>query len=235
MRFLSYINGISYVFEAFMVNEFTYDILCAPTQIVPFNAVQNAAYQTCAFQGNTPGSLSVPGAAYLSSAFGYSHSHLWRNFGVVIAFTVLYLVPTIIASEYLPFAGGGGGFTVFAKTKNAKRAENDAKKSRKNDPEAGAVKAVKPGEELALVSSNSDRTARSESGNGKGGLKDLDAKPVFTWKDVRYTVNGKDLLNGIDGYVKPGEMTSLMGISGAGKTTVSALRHQFMTMLIAFL
>ncbi|KZP09293.1 hypothetical protein FIBSPDRAFT_938543 [Athelia psychrophila] len=216
MKFLSYINGISYVFEGFMVNEFTYSIPCAPGQIVPFNTAVDATYQTCAFQGNVPGSLAVPGAAYLQTAFGYSHNHLWRNVGVVIAFTALYLVPTVIASELLPFAGGMGEFMVFARTKNAKRAAREAKASKeRDDPERDAQ-----GAELELVASRSDRTARSESGDERKGGRDLDAKPVFTWTDVRYAVSGLELLDGIDGYVKPGKMTSLMGISGAGKTTL---------------
>ncbi len=46
----------------------------------------------------------------------------------------------------------------------------------------------------------------------------------FVWKDVKYTVKVKEgdklLLNGVDGWIKPGQMTALMGKSGAGKTTL---------------
>src|ERR1700689_1443770 len=139
MKFLSYINGISYVFEGFMVNEFTYSMQCSPAQIVPFNQARNITYESCAFAGNKPGTLFVEGSDYLSASFGYSHSHLWRNVGVVIAFTALYIIPTIIASELLPFAGGGGGTTVFAPTKKAKRAVRQCE-TRQNVPEANAVK-----------------------------------------------------------------------------------------------
>lgn len=45
----------------------------------------------------------------------------------------------------------------------------------------------------------------------------------LTWRNVIYTVNvvGKDvvLTNDISGYAKPGQLTALMGASGAGKTT----------------
>jgi ATP-binding cassette subfamily G (WHITE) protein 2 (SNQ2) len=40
------------------------------------------AYQSCAFSGAQAGSLSIPGSRYVSTAFNYSRSHLWRNFGV---------------------------------------------------------------------------------------------------------------------------------------------------------
>lgn len=206
MKFLSYINGVSYVFEGFMVNEFTYAMACAPAQIVPFNEARDPNYQSCTIPGNRAGSLSVEGSDYLQASFGYSHAHLWRNVGVVIAFTVLYLIPTIIASEFLPFAGGGGGFTIFAATKNAKRAAKQVE-ARKDDPEANAVHGRGAGNQLDLASSNSERTARSEMGDERKSKKDLDQRPVFAWRDVHYTVDGHHLLNGIDGYVKPGEMT----------------------------
>jgi ABC-type phosphonate transport system ATPase subunit len=44
------------------------------------------------------------------------------------------------------------------------------------------------------------------------------------WKDIKYTVPVYDghrvLLEGIAGWIKPGQMTALMGSSGAGKTTL---------------
>lgn len=203
MKFFSYINGVSYVFEGFMVNEFTYSMPCSPAQIVPFNTPQDAAHQSCAFTGNQAGQLSVQGSDYLSTAFGYSHSHLWRNVGVVIAFSILYLIPTIIASEFLPFAGGGGGTTLFAPTKRARNSVKEAE-ARADDPEANAVAVEKPG--TASSSSNSDRTAQVAV-EDRQTTKEFDEKPVFTWRNVHYTIDGHHLLNDIDGFVKPGEMT----------------------------
>jgi len=241
MKFFSYINGVSYVFEGYMVNEFTYSVQCSPAQIVPFGEARNATYQSCALAGNQRGSLSVRGSDYLSASFGYSHTHLWRNIGVVIAFTVLYIILTIIASELLPFVGDGGGATVFAPTRKTKRALRQAE-ARRDDPEANAVKGSKTGDQLDLVAtrSTSDRTARASiSEDERKRRRDLEQKSIFTWKDINYTIDGHHLLNNIYGYVKPGEMTvcslclnylhyemiciftqALMGASGAGKTTV---------------
>jgi ATP-binding cassette, subfamily G (WHITE), member 2, SNQ2 len=208
MKFLSYINGVSYVFEGFMINEFTYSIQCSPSQIVPFNQARDAAFQSCAFAGNKPGSLFVEGSDYLSASFGYSHTHLWRNVGVVIAFAALYIIPTIIASELLPFAGSGGAATVFAPTKRAKRALRQSQ-VQQDDLEGNSVQGTNVGNPLDLVSkrSGSDRTAQTSTSDDKKRRPDFDQKPIFTWKDVNYTIDGHHLLDNIDGYVKPGEMT----------------------------
>jgi ATP-binding cassette subfamily G (WHITE) protein 2 (SNQ2) len=50
------------------------------------------------------------------------------------------------------------------------------------------------------------------------------SESVFTWKDVQYTVpyqgGERKILNGVNGYAKPGVMVALVGASGAGKTTL---------------
>jgi ATP-binding cassette, subfamily G (WHITE), member 2, SNQ2 len=191
MKFLSYINGISYVFEGFMINEFTYSIQCPSSQIVPFNQPRDAAFQSCAFAGNKRGSLFVEGSDYLSASFGYSHTHLWRNVGVVIACTALYIIPTI-----------------FAPTKRAKCAVRQSQAQR-DDLEGNSVRETNVGNPLDLVSkcSGSDRTAQTSTSDDKKRCPDLDQKPIFTWKDVNYTIDWHHLLDNIDGYVKPGEMT----------------------------
>ena len=46
---------------------------------------------------------------------------------------------------------------------------------------------------------------------------------IFHWDEVNYDIKIKKeprrLLDGVDGWVKPGTLTALMGVSGAGKTT----------------
>lgn len=49
------------------------------------------------------------------------------------------------------------------------------------------------------------------------------SRKSFTWENLDYTVptpgGPRKLLNAVNGYVKPGTLTALMGSSGAGKTT----------------
>ena len=54
----------------------------------------------------------------------------------------------------------------------------------------------------------------------KGSFPD---RKTFTWEKVNYVVpvpgGTRRLLHDVDGYIKPGTLTALMGASGAGKTT----------------
>jgi len=68
-----------------------------------------------------------------------------------------------------------------------------------------------------------DKKNRKEVDEEGEGLK-VNSKAVLTWEDLCYDVpvpSGQlRLLNNIFGYVKPGQLTALMGASGAGKTTL---------------
>ncbi|KAI8996798.1 hypothetical protein BDB01DRAFT_768528 [Pilobolus umbonatus] len=42
----------------------------------------------------------------------------------------------------------------------------------------------------------------------------------LTFSDINYSVNGKNILSDIDGYLEPGQMMAVMGPSGAGKSSL---------------
>jgi len=241
LKFLYYIQGLSYAFEAMLSNEFNYPINCASAQIVPFGEARDTAFQTCALTGSKPGSIVVESADYLSVTFGYTRAHIGRNVGVLLAFSVLYLIPTVIASEVMSFAGSGGGVTVFARTKGAKaQLAQDAEGGRgKQDVETASGELVKPSRAGSDVTrthgseedekNNNDKKASSSpaAANGHKHIS-VEDRPVFTWSDVNLELpnGGRKLLQHVDGFVKPGTMTALMGASGAGKTTLMSVLSQ---------
>ncbi|KAL4898573.1 ABC-2 type transporter-domain-containing protein [Aspergillus ambiguus] len=211
---LFYVNPISYSYEAVLSNEFANRVMeCAPSQLVPQGPGVDPRYQGCALTGSELGQTSVSGSRYLEETFQFTRHHMWRNFGVVIAFTVLYLLVTVVAAEVLSFVGGGGGALVFKRSSRSSKMK--AQTGKPNDEEK-----VQSANDSAALS----RGEAQSSGNPDTFNRISSSDRIFTWSDVEYTVpygNGtRKLLNGVNGYAKPGLMIALMGASGAGKTTL---------------
>lgn len=183
---------------------------CAPSNLVPRGPGVDPAYQGCSLPGATVGSTTVTGEAYFETSFGYSRSHLWRNFGVIIAFAVLYILVSALGFELFSFGGGGGGALVFKRTGKTKKTIGE------NTKPVDEEKVAIPSEPSSSGSSKKDKDEIV------GGI--AQSQSVFTWENVEYDVpyegGRRKLLNGVNGYVKPGLMIALMGASGAGKTTL---------------
>lgn len=210
---LFWVNPVAYSFESVLSNEISSrQMQCAPSQLVPQGVPGvSPEYQGCAIAGAEMGSSVVPGSAYLQAMYNYSRSNLWRNFGVLIAFAVLYIALTVFATESFNFSDGGGGALLFKKTKKAKK--EAVKASAPADEESGSSSTIVAGE------GHGDTAAEDEM---LGQL--TESKSIFTWKDLELTVpymgGERKLLNKVSGYARPGVMVALMGASGAGKTTL---------------
>lgn len=212
---LFYVNPISYSYESVLTNEFSNRVMeCSPSQLIPQGPGVEPAYQGCSLTGSQLGQPSVDGSRYLEASFQFTRHHLWRNFGVIIAFTVLYLLVTILAAEFLSFVGGGGGALVFKPSKRTKNIKQNGKNNDEEKVQNGADSAALARGEGNSSSDNNDETFNRISSSDR----------IFTWSNVEYTVpygNGtRKLLNGVNGFAKPGLMIALMGASGAGKTTL---------------
>ncbi|KAI1458945.1 ABC-2 type transporter-domain-containing protein [Annulohypoxylon moriforme] len=215
---LYWVNPLSYSFEAVLTNELSNRIMeCAPQQLVPQGPNVLPEYQGCALAGSKPNSRVVAGSDYLETALSYSRSNLWRNFGVVIAFMVLYIIVTVIATEIFDFSSEGGGALIFKKSKRAK--EQAQKASTPSDVEKNAG-ADSSGSSTTRVGDS--KATPDEQNEALEQLTKSDS--IFTWRDVEYTVpylgGQRKLLNKVSGYAKPGIMVALMGASGAGKSTL---------------
>ncbi|KAF2191656.1 hypothetical protein K469DRAFT_487704, partial [Zopfia rhizophila CBS 207.26] len=213
LSWLRWLNPIQYCFEALMVNEFDgLNIKCIPPNLVPLGPLVQPQFQSCTIQGSVPGSTSVRGKDYLEVSFGFRRSHLWRNFGIILAFFLFFVAVTALGMEAQGSSKRGGAVTIF---KRGQAPSPKRKTVRNDDNEDGYYKEEYYEEEYY-------KEEYAESVHSLDGATKSQA--VFTWHNVNYTIPYKGgtrrLLHNVQGYVKPGKLTALMGSSGAGKTTL---------------
>lgn len=202
LRWIFYINALGLGFSALMMNEFErLDLTCAGNNLIPFGEGYNDINaQVCTLPGSRAGTTSVSGTDYIKTSFSWDPANLWRNWGIMIALIVGFLLANAFLGEYVKWGAGGRTVTYFVKEDKELKELNgklQSKRDRRNLKEEKA----EDSSELNIVS-----------------------KAVLTWEDLCYDVpvpSGElRLLKNIYGYVKPGQLTALMGASGAGKTTL---------------
>ncbi|KAJ0419394.1 ABC-2 type transporter-domain-containing protein [Aspergillus carlsbadensis] len=215
LKWLIWINPVQYAFEGIMANEFyNLDIQCVPPNIVPDGPNAQPGHQSCAIQGSTPDQLTVQGSNYIRSAYTYSRSHLWRNFGIILAWFIFFVVTTMIGMELQKPNKGGSAVTIFKRGE----APKDVQGSFEHKEKLGDVESVSDGN----TRNNAENNAPDNSGGEVEGI--AKSTSIFTFQDVNYTIPVSDgkrqLLKDVQGYVRPGRLTALVGASGAGKTTL---------------
>lgn len=219
-RWINYINPVGYVFESLMVNEFhERDFECAtfvPTGPNYVNVPEDA--RVCNTVGARPGSNIVLGTDYLALSYQYYHSHKWRNLGITIAFAVFFLFVYIALTEFNKGAMQKGEITLFLRG-SLKKHKKEAKKGKAN---VADIETADTNEKIGFSDELDATKNKSSSNSGDNSLPS--SKDIFHWKDLTYQVKIKSeervILNHCDGWVKPGQLTALMGSSGAGKTTL---------------
>jgi ATP-binding cassette subfamily G (WHITE) protein 2 (PDR) len=210
---IRWINPIFYAFEILIANEFHgRDFVCSAI-IPPYTPLQGDSW-ICSVVGAISGQQTVSGDAFIGENYQYYYSHVWRNFGILIAFFFAFMVLYFIATEMNSTTGSTAEVLVFQRGHIPAHLEAGSKQT-----------------------SDEEKAVRGET-NGNAQDSNVKVIPpqkdIFTWKDVVYDINVKDgerrLLSNVSGFVKPGTLTALMGVSGAGKTTLLDVLAQRVTM-----
>ena len=137
----------------------------------------------------------------------------------MLSFTVGFFIINIIASEYIKARPSKGEVLVWPRGRTF--------------AETVTIETDAEDEESRRISPLSGNRMETSERTGHA-LQQLPRQANFSWSDVCYDIKikGKDrrILDMVTGWVKPGQLTALMGVSGAGKTTLLDLLATRITM-----
>lgn len=197
-RWINYIDPVSYAFEALMINEF-HDRQIECLQFIPSGpGYENvgAFEKICSTTSSQAGASFIDGDTYLQVNFGYHHSHLWRNLGILFAFIVGVCAVYLCSTEFISAKKSKGEVLLF-------RRGHVPDMGPKPDEESNATD--RPTAELVLTR---ERTVP----DAPPSIQKQTA--VFHWSSVNYDIKIKGeprrLLDDVDGWVRPGTLTALM-------------------------
>ena len=215
-KWLYYLNPIARSMEAMVANEFAgREFECS--QFVPSGGdydklpLQN---KICSVVGSEPGKAMVSGTKYMRLSFDYRNGHRWRNWGIVVCYAAFFLGTYLLLIEYNKGEMQKGEMTIFPRSTLKKLKK---KQGLKNDIESN--------DSLLKDETVADsHDEKSHSSSGDRAIEGIGSDQVVFWRNICYDVQIKTetrrILSNIDGWVKPGTLTALMGSSGAGKTTL---------------
>jgi ABC-type multidrug transport system ATPase subunit/ABC-type multidrug transport system permease subunit len=200
--------------------------------ISPLSYAQNAISAN-EFLGNSwneipNGQNETLGVSVLKSRGMFTEAKwYWIGFGALVGYTLLFNVLYTVALSILgPFADSHGSmskeeFAEMQANLTGQAIENKGKKSRKQEME------------LSHSAGQHSVTGSEDSGQGRKGMVLPFAPLSLTFNNIRYSVDMPEamksqgvtedrllLLKGVSGSFRPGVLTALMGVSGAGKTTL---------------
>ncbi|KAF2185804.1 hypothetical protein K469DRAFT_750126 [Zopfia rhizophila CBS 207.26] len=200
-HWFNYINTLAYAFESLMFNEF-FGRSFACAVFVPsgpeYGGVEPSE-RACATVGAVAGQDYVDGSSYLMLTYGYSYSHKWRNLGILFAMVGIFCAIHLVSAQYILAELPKGDILIHRHRNTAVLSNPDEEDGRGHTGPATSVSGHVP--------------------------SDLEKQTsVVHWENLTYEVSAKrdprQILHGIDGWVKPGTLTALMGATGAGKTTL---------------
>ena len=206
-RWINYLDPVAYAFEALIINEFhNREFPCS--DFVPSGPSYNNITpdeRVCSAVGSKLGLNFVNGDDYFETSFSYYHSHLWRNLGIIFAIMVGACAIYLVATEYISAQRSKGEVLLFRRGMVPALGNKDDEEDIADDrPTAEGVVAARTTSEIPP-------TIQKQTA-------------IFHWQGVNYDIKIKSeprrLLDDVDGWVKPGTLTALMGASGAGKTTL---------------
>ncbi|CAR28267.1 ZYRO0D17710p [Zygosaccharomyces rouxii] len=219
-KWIWYINPLSYIFESLMVNEF-HDRKFPCAEYIPHGPSYGnigGNQRVCSANGAIAGRDYVLGDDFLKLSYNYQNKHKWRGFGIGLAFAIFFFFVYLFLVEFNEGAKQKGEILIFPHSAVRKMKKQSKLKDRRNDDEESSTASELITDKQLLA----DSEETTSDGLNEAGLSKSEA--IFHWRNLSYDVQIKKdtrrILDNVDGWVKPGTLTALMGASGAGKTTL---------------
>ncbi|KAM9981256.1 hypothetical protein ACTFIY_003555 [Dictyostelium cf. discoideum] len=240
---LYWISPIHYGFEGLLLNEHSgLDYHCSPDELMPppFLPTFNTSFPV-GFEGNQVCPITKGEQILDSIGFHTEFYYRWVDLAIISAFTLLFWTITLVCMKFLVFRVYRKDPVGIKKSKPNKTTtlikmnRNSTDSTTTNNSMNYFNNNNHINKNIKKQNDDSDSGEEMESVNvdikssGKANLKkDIPIGCYMQWKDLIYEVDVKKdgkkqrlrLLNGINGYVKPGMLVALMGPSGAGKSTL---------------
>ncbi|KAI9363806.1 ABC-2 type transporter-domain-containing protein [Pilaira anomala] len=199
LDWIYWISPIAYGFKTLVVNEMEGQLYSCegPGNVVPYGPnYTDWNYKACTMKGGNPGENFVLGDNYIMAEYEWDVKDLWApNFIAVVALFILFTALTALAMEYCTVSKVGSLTKLYIPGKAPKQRTPEEEDER-----------------------------RRKLAKGSDKMDSISTGTTFSWQNIEYTVPIKGgelrLLNKVNGFVKPGHLTALMGSSGAGKTTL---------------
>jgi len=216
---------LKYGFESIIANEFhTINAECA-TLVPSGPGYENVQIenQVCTTVGSVQGQALVNGNSFISISYGYTYSHVWRNFGILVAFAFGFIAILLLITELNSGDVANSSVTLYKRGSNSAEIEElESSAAESHDVEKGPS----PHSSGSSSAGDSEKTAKEIKQQEEEVKEAMAETPtmtdIFSWKDLNYVVpisggQHRKLLDNVSGFVAPGKLTALMGESGAGK------------------
>ncbi|KAM0552395.1 hypothetical protein ACHAPJ_007955 [Fusarium lateritium] len=135
---------------------------------------------------------------FISESYGFTYAHIWRNLAILLGLMIVFHITYLIAVEYNSKSQSTAQALVFRPGYVPSYLRDDVEGANVDKPISEPFRQ----QELKLV----------------------EHRDTLLWRGLCYDVPVKEgtrrLLEDIDGWVKPGTLTALMGVLGAGKKTL---------------
>ncbi|KAM0305961.1 hypothetical protein ACHAO8_011007 [Botrytis cinerea] len=202
LGWIAYVNPVACAYESLIINEFSGQIFPCGNLVPsgPSYISTSPHNRVCAVVGAISGFEDVLGTIYLELRFGFQPNHLWRNMSILFAFMAFFMAAYLLVMTHISMEKMNGEILLF------QRGHKPLHKRQKH---------------LEIYSSTD---AHRYGGNGDPITKIQRQTSTFQWKDICLDIKTRDgtrrILDHVDGWVKPGTLTALMGPTGAGKTSL---------------